>query len=248
MVSLFPLFWILSQHISPSLARGTAGLSAREGPTLHYQSLVIGHALLCVLGFAVLLPAGAILARYMRTFRPWWYTAHWVAQVGIAGPVVVIGVVLGYVANHEYGETPGDDHKKWGTIILALYVLQCAFGAVIHYIKPKNARRRPPQNYLHAIAGIAILILGMYQIHTGYDNEWPIYVGLGPLPNGVNALWIVWCILLVIAYTAGLWFIRKQYKQEADARLRTSHLRVGMGDVATSDDQYKMGNIEGQRL
>ncbi|KAJ6595086.1 hypothetical protein DFH09DRAFT_1412976 [Mycena vulgaris] len=151
---------------------------------------------------------------------------------------------------HAHGglRCPKKRQRKWGTIILALYVLQCAFGAVVHYIKPENAQRRPPQNYLHAIVGIAILILGMYQIHTGYDNEWPTYVDFGPLPNGLNALWIVWCILLVITYTAGLWFIRKQCKQEGDARLRMSHLRVGMGDVAVSDDQYKMGNIEGQRL
>ncbi|KAJ6595085.1 hypothetical protein DFH09DRAFT_1273185 [Mycena vulgaris] len=104
---------LVSRQISPSLASGTNGLYAWEGPTSHYQSLVIGHALLCVLGFAILLPAGAILARYMRIFRPWWYTAHWVVQVGIAGPVVVIGVVLGYLANHEYGEIPGDDHKVY---------------------------------------------------------------------------------------------------------------------------------------
>ncbi|KAJ7629555.1 hypothetical protein B0H17DRAFT_962861, partial [Mycena rosella] len=152
-----------------------------------FRSLVIGHGFLCVFGFAVLLPAGVLVARYMRTFRPWWYIAHWIAQAAIelitpflqAGPVILLGVVLGFLANKAYGdpETPHSDHKTWGTIILLLYVIQCILGAVIHYVKAKNATRRPPQNYLHAHLGLTILILGMYQIRTGYNEEWPHNVG-----------------------------------------------------------------------
>ncbi|KAJ7432151.1 hypothetical protein FB451DRAFT_1065784 [Mycena latifolia] len=239
-----PLVGILCAHISAGLAHHSGPLST--GPSTpearsHYQAVVIAHALICVLGFAILLPAGALVARYMRTFRPWWYTAHWIAQFGIAGPVILIGVILGYLSSSTYRKTAGDDHKTWGTIILALYFIQCALGAVIHYIKPKNVRRRPPQNYLHAILGIVVMILGMYQIHTGYDDEWPRYVGFGALPTGVNALWIVWCVLLVLAYAAGLYFIRKQYRQEAAARATP-----GIGYVAPQDNQYKMSTLETQ--
>lgn len=82
-----------------------------------------------------------------------------------------------------------------GTVILVLYLVQCELGAVIHFFKPKNARGRPPQNYLHAVLGIAVLCLGMWQIHTGYDDEWPASMPQGALPGGVNALWIVWFIV-----------------------------------------------------
>lgn len=104
-------------------------------------------------------------------------------------------------------------------------------GAFIHYVKPKNAARRPPQNYFHAVFGLTIIALAMYQIRTGYKVEWPMYTQLA-VPNGVNALWVAWCIvrpsvmvpfrhdahhvcqLLPILYAAGLWFLPKQYKQE----------------------------------
>lgn len=78
---------------------------------------------------------------------------------------------------------------------MGLYVIQCAIGAVIHFFKPKNAKGRPIQNYFHAIFGLIVIALGMYQIHTGYDEEWPIYSGSGGLPHDVSLLWIVWFIV-----------------------------------------------------
>jgi hypothetical protein len=35
----------------------------------------------------------------------------------------------------------------------------------------------------------------MYQIRTGYRTEWPNFTELGPIPSGVNILWIVWVIV-----------------------------------------------------
>jgi hypothetical protein len=37
--------------------------------------------------------------------------------------------------------------------------------------------------------------LGMYQIRTGYSQEWPAYMDYGRLPDWVNTLWIVWCFV-----------------------------------------------------
>ncbi|KAJ6553234.1 hypothetical protein B0H19DRAFT_1263639 [Mycena capillaripes] len=47
------------------------------------------------------------------------------------------------------------------------------------------------------------------------------------LPKYVNAIWIVWCILLVVIYSTGLLFIRKQYAQEASECLRAGHIILG---------------------
>ncbi|KAJ7460307.1 hypothetical protein FB451DRAFT_1045491, partial [Mycena latifolia] len=134
---------------------------------------VIAHALICVFGFAILLSPGALVARYMRTFRPWWSTTHWIAQFGTA-----TRNLLGLELDNR---TAGDDYKVCDPV-RDLYDAEaviemgdyhpcalCALGAAIHYIKPKNAHR-PPQNCLHAVLGIVIMILGMYQIHTGYDD------------------------------------------------------------------------------
>lgn len=80
-------------------------------------------------------------------------------------------------------------------ILLLFYLLQCSLGAVIHWFKPKNAKRRPIQNYFHAVLGIAIIGLAIYQVRTGYSDEWPNMTGLGNLPNAVNVLWVFWAIV-----------------------------------------------------
>jgi tellurite resistance protein TehA-like permease len=85
--------------------------------------------------------------------------------------------------------------QKTGIIVFALYFVQCFIGALIHYVKPKNSTRRPPQNYFHAVFGLAIIALAMYQIRTGYRTEWPNYTGLGSIPNSVNILWMVWVVV-----------------------------------------------------
>jgi len=175
--------------------------------------MVVAHAIFCVVGFALFLPCGVLLARYLRTFTPTWYTGHWIAQFGIAGPTIIVGIVLGFEASGKIGATLWDNHKKTGLAVFVLYLVQCGVGAFIHYVKPKNSRGRPPQNYFHAVFGLTIIALSMYQIRTGYKQEWPNFTGLA-VPKGVNTLWIVWCILLPILYAVGLWFLPKQYKQE----------------------------------
>ncbi|KAJ6567832.1 hypothetical protein B0H10DRAFT_1830301 [Mycena sp. CBHHK59/15] len=218
-------------------------------PLTPYQRMIIAHAVFCVVGFALLLPTGVLVARYLRTFTPTWYTGHWIAQFGIAGPSIIIGVVLGFEAAGKIGSKIFDDHKasplspclclcltppqKNGVILFALYLTQCVVGAVIHWVKPKNAKGRPPQNYLHAIFGLAIIGFGMYQIRSGYREEWPNYTALGSVPSVVNTLWMcgVSC-LLPLLYAGGLTLLRKQYRQE-DA------YRKGYG----VDDQYGMSAV-----
>ncbi|KAJ7928368.1 hypothetical protein B0H13DRAFT_1563641, partial [Mycena leptocephala] len=48
------------------------------------------------------------------------------------------------------------------------YILQCLLGAVIYFFKPKDGKQRPIQNSLHGFLGVLLLVLGMYQIRTGY--------------------------------------------------------------------------------
>jgi len=52
-----------------------------EAPLLPYQKLIIAHGIFCFVGFLVFLPAGALIARYFRSFTPTWFTKHWVSQV-----------------------------------------------------------------------------------------------------------------------------------------------------------------------
>ncbi len=89
-------------------------------------------------------------------------------HLSAAGPIIIAGVALGISAVGTSGSPHlSDDHMKWGVAIFVLYFLQIALGAIIHYIKPKSfaiTRRRPAQNYLHAVLGLLIIALSLYQV------------------------------------------------------------------------------------
>lgn len=65
----------------PSSSNNTSG--AVSVPLLPYQKKIIAHGILCVIGFLGLLPLGALVARYFRTFTPVWFQAHWIIQLAL---------------------------------------------------------------------------------------------------------------------------------------------------------------------
>ena len=73
--------------------------------------------------------------------------------------------------------------------------MQVGLGAVIHWIKPKRRTSRPPQNYAHVVIGLLIIILALYQVHLGYQIEWPKTTGRGPVSGIVGAAF--WCWVVV---------------------------------------------------
>ncbi|KAJ7754629.1 hypothetical protein DFH07DRAFT_743761, partial [Mycena maculata] len=106
--------------------------------------------------------------------------------------------------------------QKTGVILVVFYFLQCTAGSTVHFTKPPKPAERPLQNYFHAVFGVAIIALPMYQICVGYNKEWPSYTALG-VAWGINIMWMV-CIVLSVLYDVGLAFLSKQYRQEADYR------------------------------
>jgi len=149
---------------SSSSVSGLGSSGFVSTPLLPFQKPVIGIA------FLILLPAGALLARWLRTFSRHWFKGHWIIQFYLAGPLIVTGIGLGIGAVKKTGASHLDDtHKTWGIAIFVLYLLQCSLGGIIHFIKPKPKidpstglsvpRARPPQNYSHAVLGLAVIDL-----------------------------------------------------------------------------------------
>ncbi|EJF65227.1 hypothetical protein BD309DRAFT_949184 [Dichomitus squalens] len=208
-------------------------------PLLPFEKYIIAHAILCVIGFLGLLPLGALVARYTRTFSPSWFTAHWIIQFALAGPVIIVGVSMGIHAVVLAESGPINDvHKQWGIAIFVLYLAQLAFGASIHYFKPKawarGTGRRPFQNYFHAVTGLLLIAFAMYQVRTGFRTEWPLQTGRGPISNGANVFWYVWIVLLPVVYFAGVIFlIRRQFALERQAR---------MGDTGSTEPNEPMAH------
>ncbi|KJA19957.1 hypothetical protein HYPSUDRAFT_143067 [Hypholoma sublateritium FD-334 SS-4] len=198
---------------TPTASDGSGG--SLSIPLAQYEKLIIAHAILCTIGFLLLLPAGVLLARYMRTFVSNWFQGHWIVQFGIAGIVIIVGIALGIASvSQAHAVHFDDDHKKWGIGLLVLYLVQCGLGAFIHFVKKADRKRRPAQNYLHAVLGLAIIGLALFQVHSGYDHEWVVSTGREALPKSVNVVFWVWVVLLPVSYAVGLSFLPKQFRQE----------------------------------
>ncbi|KAJ3554146.1 hypothetical protein NM688_g3256 [Phlebia brevispora] len=203
-------------------------------PLENYEKLLIAHGILTAVGFLVLLPFGALLARYIRVFTPLWFTGHWIFQFALGLPVIVAGVALGIAGVSQSGSPHLDDtHMKWGVAIFVLYFAQLLLGALVHWVKPKVAKpgfRRPIHNYLHAIFGLFIIAVSFYQVRTGFREEWPESTGRGDVSNAANIIWYIWVVLMPVLYFAGLVFLRRQFRQEKVQRetLMSSSDAVGL--------------------
>jgi len=199
-----------------------AGKPGNSGSTQSSADMVIlAHAIVCAVAFLVVMPSGALLARYYRTFSPTWFKGHWILQFGISAPIVVIGFVLAITIAHVGGPIISNTHTQVGILLFCLYAVQCLLGGVIHFVKPKNPTGRPIQNYAHAVLGITIIGLAFYQVRTGYSKEWPNATGR-QAPTAINVLWYVWVIAIPVLYAGGLALLRRQYRQERESRARAA--------------------------
>ncbi|PPQ97336.1 hypothetical protein CVT26_006570 [Gymnopilus dilepis] len=211
----------LSRPLNSSSTAAGALPSFPPQPLYSYQRLIIAHAIFCILGFLLFLPAGSLIARYLRVFNPVWFKLHWIMQFAIAAPTIVIGVSLGIAAVQEAGALHfGDSHRKYGIGILVLYLAQCALGAFIHFVKNKNRTRRPPQNYLHGLVGLITIGVAMYQVYNGLHSEWQNTTGRGPLSTTIIVIFWLWSIGLFLAYMAGLSLLPRHFRQERASRPR----------------------------
>jgi len=187
-------------------------------PLLPFEKMIVAHGILSVIGFLFVLPAGALFARFLRTFTNRWFKGHWIIQFALAGPIIIAAFACACSAVSTAG-SPGfnDTHKKVGLAIFVLYLVQISLGGFIHYIKPKSFtvdRKRPIQNYGHAVLGLAIIVLAFYQVRTGFKTEWFLTTGRSPVGNGANIVWYIWVVVIPLAYIGGLFLLPRQFKQE----------------------------------
>jgi len=181
------------------------------------------HALLCSIGFLILLPLGALVPRYTRTLRYKWFHAHWPIQFLIAGPIIFAGCALGHQTTSmlETGHFQ-DPHQKIGLSLLILYVVQLSIGVFVHFFKLPELFRgyRPPHSYFHVFLGLTIIILAQYQVHYGLYIEWDIGTGgLHQVPDSAKHAWLALVVVFWALYALGMGFIPRQFKQESEGRL-----------------------------
>ncbi|KAF7360135.1 Cytochrome b561 domain-containing protein [Mycena venus] len=190
------------------------------------------HAILCTVGFLILLPLGVLLARYARTFTRRWFWGHAVMQLVIAGPVIFVGWKLGHdLANQLEGfATLYDPHQRIGIALLALYVTQLLLGTIIHFVKMQGLFRghRPPQNYFHVALGLAILALAAYQVHYGLTIEWTFATeGVHAVPDSALHAWMALIIVFWVLYFLGMALLPRQFSREKEGREQMRMARKG---------------------
>ncbi|KAJ3927555.1 MAG: hypothetical protein NXY57DRAFT_858706, partial [Lentinula lateritia] len=171
--------------------------ASRSSTILPFQRLAIVHAIVLTFGFLFLLPTGALLARYMRTFTPIWLKGNWNVQFAVCklpGPIIVIGIALGIQAVVEPGgQHLNDEHKVISLFSIVIHINLHHCKSLIHGVKFTNILGRPPQNYIHALLGLFIVGAALYQVRTGYKTEWP-KIGRGPLMAGAYYVYI-WVVV-----------------------------------------------------
>lgn len=203
-------------------AGSPAETEAESPPLTTSQKFIVAHAILFALAFMLLLPVGALFARLLRTSSTFWFKAHWIVQFYLTAPVIILAFAFSVAAVQQAGGAQAhfnDTHKRLGLAICLLYVVQCTLGAVIHFVKDPNRARRPPQNYLHAVLGLATIGLALAQVRSGYAHEWTKATGRD-ISGGINIVWIIWVVLLPLLYFGGLAFLPRQFRQEREARER----------------------------
>ncbi|ELU45594.1 nucleoside diphosphate kinase [Rhizoctonia solani AG-1 IA] len=195
-----------------------SGGSGSDTLTIPYSAAerkLLAHGILSALGFCFFLPIGVLQARFLRIWWPTWFKTHWIVQAGLAGPFIVAGFALAVNVVQEAGMRHfNDKHTIIGLVLFLLYVCQALYGLIIHIVKDPYRRRRPAQNYGHAILGLAIIALSLYQVWLGFNHEWPSTTGRDRPAQGLRTFWIIWVVVLGAAYIIGLALLPKQYKAE----------------------------------
>lgn len=205
------------------------GSGVVTGPLKPFEKIFVAHAIICFTGFLILLPAGVLTARYIRTATDKWFTIHQAIQLS-AGPVIVIGVGLGVAGvqgrkDRHFLTT----HEKVGIGLFALYIAQVFLGVFVHWMRVRTSLsspygaapwKRPIQNYVHVIIGLLLIGASMYQVRTGYKVEWPGVTGRGDLPNVVDDIWYIWIVLPTGLYFAGLYLLKHQFRKERKAQFK----------------------------
>lgn len=132
---------------------------------LHRKNI---HGVINAISWGILLPAGAILARYVKVFQsadPAWFYLHVACQcsayvVGLAG--WILGLKLG-------SESKGITYHKHRDIGIALFCLATVQVFALFLRPDKDHKYRWYWNIYHYAVGYAVIILSIVNVFEGFD-------------------------------------------------------------------------------
>ncbi|KAF3451839.1 hypothetical protein FNV43_RR07935 [Rhamnella rubrinervis] len=126
------------------------------------------HGVLNAVSWGILMPAGAIIARYMRVFKsadPAWFYLHVTCQTS-AYIVGVAGWATGLKLGSDNGKIQHTTHRNIGITLFCLGTLQ-VFALLL---RPKKDHKfRLYWNIYHHSVGYTVIILSIVNIFKGFD-------------------------------------------------------------------------------
>ncbi|KAE8715145.1 Cytochrome b561 and DOMON domain-containing protein [Hibiscus syriacus] len=169
------------------------------------------HGILNTVSWGILMPIGAITARYLKVFKsadPAWFYLHAACQFS----AYVVGVA-GWGTGLKLGsESPGiqfDTHRTIGIVLFSLGTLQVF--ALLLRPKPDH-KYRLYWNIYHHLVGYAVIILSVINVFEGFDilkpdEKWKnAYIGV-----------IVALAFIAVVLEAYTWFVVVKRKRSENA-------------------------------
>ncbi|KAH9568485.1 hypothetical protein CY35_03G079400 [Sphagnum magellanicum] len=187
-----PQIHINREAVAANFAQGTLP----KGYKISTDHLRKAHAAVNIVGWGILLPVGAIIARYCRLWDPTWFYLHVTFQV-LGFILIVAGLILG---TNLYGRLKGlsgiSRHRALGIFVFVLACLQIL--AIV--LRPKkDAKLRRYWNWYHSWVGRIALLLAavniLVGIHVAHEKR-SVTAGYAV----IAALEITACLLLEFLY------------------------------------------------
>ncbi|XP_071701410.1 cytochrome b561 and DOMON domain-containing protein At3g07570-like [Rutidosis leptorrhynchoides] len=143
-----------------------------------YSSLKRTHGILNAVGWGVLLPIGAMIARYLKHLGSYWFYAH--SSIQLSGFIIGLsGIISGLVLNDRIDINVAK-HKAIGLIVITLGCLQII--AVL--IRPNmDSKVRKYWNWYHHNVGRVLILLAAFNVFYGVHlahagSEWNVTYGV----------------------------------------------------------------------
>ncbi|WOK91472.1 hypothetical protein Cni_G00163 [Canna indica] len=163
----------------------------------HLYKLKRTHGALAIFGWGVLLPIGAIVARYCKQWDPLWYYLHAVVQF-IGFMIGLAAVVTGKVLYDELHASV-HSHRGIGIFVLVLGILQ----VIAFFLKPsQDSKIRRYWNWYHHWVGRLALFFAAVNIVVGIQvggagTPWKVGYGFN-----LAVLFILCIVLEVLLWTS----------------------------------------------
>ncbi|WOL03689.1 cytochrome b561 and DOMON domain-containing protein [Canna indica] len=180
------------------LIQGAMSLS--QGSTTRNKNV---HGVLNAVSWGILLPLGAIFARYLKTFKsadPAWFYLHVTCQI-IGYGVGVGGWATGLKLGSKSKGIEYTTHRDIGIALFSLATLQ----VFALFLRPnKDHKYRFYWNIYHHLVGYTVIILGIVNVFEGLkvlsaDHKWTVgYIATICILGGVALFLevVTWFIVL----------------------------------------------------